>query len=485
MKETALELGKKIQDREVSVKEIAEQSLRRIQATEPRISAFNTIEEEVIERAVDIQKRIDSEGIHTLLAGVPMAIKDNICSKGMRTTCSSKMLEGFIPPYSARVVESVMEAGGLVLGKTNMDEFAMGSTTETSYFGVTRNPWNEDYVPGGSSGGSAAAVAAGMVPYALGSDTGGSIRQPSSFCGVVGLKPTYGLVSRYGLISYGSSLDQIGPITRNVSDCAAVLDMITVYDSKDSTCVKRSDSRFMNSLEEDIRGLRIAIPEEYLGAGLQAEVKDAVIKAANALENMGAEVDYIKLGMTDYVIPTYYVLASAEASSNLGRFDGVKYGYRAENIDGMHDMYKKSRTQGFGFEVKKRIMLGTFVLSSGYYEAYYLKALKAKALIKNAFSKVFQEYDVILGPTAPTTAPLLGESLKDPMQMYLSDIYTVAANLAGLPAISIPCGLDKKGLPIGIQFTGDCFQEKNILHVAYAYEKTRGQWELPFMKEDM
>ena len=365
------------------------------------------------------------------------------------------------------------KAGAIILGKTNMDEFAMGSTTETSAFGATKNPWNTEHVPGGSSGGSCAAVAAEECSYALGSDTGGSIRQPSSFCGVTGIKPTYGTVSRYGLIAYGSSLDQIGPVAKDVTDCATILEVIASHDSKDSTSVKREDYDFTSALVDDVKGLKIGIPRDYFGEGLDKEVRDAVLNAAKELEKKGAIVEEFDLSLVEYAIPAYYTIACAEASSNLERFDGVKYGYRAENYQGLHNMYKKTRSEGFGAEVKRRIMLGSFVLSSGYYDAYYLKALRTKALIKKAFDQAFEKYDIILGPAAPTTAPKLGESLADPIKMYLGDIYTISVNLAGLPGISLPCGIDSKGLPIGLQLIGNCFEEKKLIRAAYAFEQTR------------
>ena len=397
---TAVELGKKIKAHEVTVEEATRAALDAIRAKEKEINSFVTVDEEsAMIRAKEVQKMIDDGTLTGPLAGVPVAIKDNMCTKGMLTTCSSKILYNFIPTYTAEAVINLEKAGAVILGKTNMDEFAMGSTTETSAYGETKNPWNTAHVPGGSSGGSCAAVAAEECYYALGSDTGGSIRQPSSFCGVTGIKPTYGTVSRYGLIAYGSSLDQIGPIAKDVTDCATIL--------------------------------------------------------------------------VEYAIPAYYVIAAAEASSNLARFDGVKYGYRTKEYEGLHNMYKKSRSEGFGPEVKRRIMLGSFVLSSGYYDAYYLKALRTKALIKQAFDKAFAKYDVILGPAAPTTAPKLGESLSDPLKMYLGDVYTVSVNLAGLPGISVPCGVDSKGLPIGLQLIGDCFKEKNIIRAAYSFEQTR------------
>ena len=475
---TALELGKRIQSGDITAVQAAEASLARIKAVEPSIHAYVTVnEEKTMEQAGKVQAEIEAGRLSGPLAGVPVAIKDNMCTEGMRTTCSSRILENFIPAYTAQAVANLEQAGAVILGKTNMDEFAMGSTTETSAFGVTRNPWNPEHAPGGSSGGSCAAVAAGECFYALGSDTGGSIRQPSSFCGVTGIKPTYGTVSRYGLIAYGSSLDQIGPVAKDVSDCAAVLEVLASHDPKDSTSMERSDCDFTAALSEDVRGMRIGIPESYFGQGLDQEVKDAVLEAARVLGEKGAIVETFDLKLVEYAIPAYYVIASAEASSNLSRFDGVKYGYRAPEYEGLHSMYKKSRSQGFGPEVKRRIMLGSFVLSSGYYDAYYLKALRTKALIKKEFDRAFASYDVILAPAAPATAPRLGQSLGDPLKMYLGDIYTISVNLAGLPGISLPCGLDSKGLPIGLQLIGDCFMEKNIIRAAYAYEKAR-EWKL-------
>lgn len=471
---TAVSLGKKIKEKELSVREALEASFAQIDQTESQYHAYVTIDREGAYRQADaVQEKIDKGELTGPLAGVPVAIKDNMCTKGLLTTCSSKILENYIPTYTATAIENLINAGCVVIGKTNMDEFAMGSTTETSYFGVTKNPHNPEHVPGGSSGGSAAAVASNECYFALGSDTGGSIRQPSAFCGITGMKPTYGTVSRYGLIAYGSSLDQIGPMTKNVTDCAAVLDTIASYDKKDSTSIKRDDYDFSSALVSDVKGLRIGLPKDYFGEGLDGEVKAAIFKAAKTLEGMGAIVEEFDLGLVKYAIPAYYVIASAEASSNLERFDGVKYGYRTKEYDGLHNMYKKTRSEGFGPEVKRRIMLGSFVLSSGYYDAYYLKALKTKALIKKEFDKAFEKYDIILAPAAPTTAPLLGSSLRDPMKMYLSDIYTISANLAGIPGLSIPCGKDKNGLPIGLQLLGGCFQEKTLLRAGFAYEKAR------------
>ena len=478
---TAAELGKKIKEKEVSAAEAVRALLAQIRLLDGDINAYVTIDEEgALKRAREVQRLIDDGTLNGPLAGVPVAIKDNMCIKGMRTTCSSKILDTFHPSYTAEAVLNLEKAGAVILGKTNMDEFAMGSTTETSAYGETRNPWNKNHVPGGSSGGSCAAVAANECFYALGSDTGGSIRQPSSFCGVTGIKPTYGTVSRYGLIAYGSSLDQIGPIAKDVTDCAIILETIASYDRKDSTSVKREEYDFTSALVDDVKGMRIGIPKDYLGEGLDSEVKDAILKAAAVLEEKGAVVEQFDLNLTEYAIPAYYVIASAEASSNLSRFDGVKYGYRAPEFEGLHQMYKRSRSEGFGEEVKRRIMLGSFVLSSGYYDAYYLKALRTKALIKQAFDKAFETYDVILGPAAPTTAPGLGESLQDPLKMYLGDIYTISVNLAGLPGMSVPCGKDSNGLPIGLQLIGNCFQEKTIIRAAYSYEQSR-TYEAPEM----
>ena len=471
---TAVSLGKKIKEKEISVREALDAVFAQIDQTEDRYHAYVTLDKEGAYKQADaVQEKIDKGELTGALAGVPVAIKDNMCTKGLLTTCSSKILENYIPTYTASAVQNLIDAGCVIIGKTNMDEFAMGSTTETSYYGVTRNPHNPDHVPGGSSGGSAAAVALNECFFALGSDTGGSIRQPSAFCGITGMKPTYGTVSRYGLIAYGSSLDQIGPMTKNVTDCAAVLETIASYDKKDSTSMKREEYDFTSALVRDVKGLRIGLPKDYFGDGLDSEVKAAIFKAAETFKRMGAIVEEFDLGLVQYAIPAYYIIASAEASSNLERFDGVKYGYRTKEYGDLHSMYKKTRSEGFGSEVKRRIMLGSFVLSSGYYDAYYLKALKTKALIKQEFDKAFEKYDIILAPAAPTTAPLLGSSLQDPIKMYLSDIYTISANLAGIPGLSIPCGKDNKGLPIGMQLLGGCFQEKTLLRAGFAYEKAR------------
>lgn len=472
---TAVTLGKKIKAGEVSVAETAKACMDSIERYDSEYNCFVTVadREGVMKQAEEIQKKIDNGELTGPLAGVPVAIKDNMCLNGMLTTCSSKILSNFVPTYTSEAVEKLIEAGMVIVGKTNMDEFAMGSTTETSYYGETKNPWDKNKVPGGSSGGSAAAVAAEEVVCALGSDTGGSIRQPASFCGVTGIKPTYGRVSRYGLIAYGSSLDQIGPLAKDVTDCAALLEIISQYDKKDSTSVNRDDNDFTGALVDDVKGLKIGLPRDYFSEGLDPDIKDAVYAAAKKLEEKGAIVEEFDLGMVEYTIPTYYIIAAAEASSNLERFDGVKYGYRTDSYTDLHNMYKKSRSEGFGPEVKRRIMLGSFVLSSGYYDAYYVKALKAKALIKRTYDKAFEKYDIILGPVAPTTALKMGESLSDPIKMYLGDVYTVPVNLAGLPGISLPCGYDRDGMPIGLQMVSDAFNEKTIIRAAYAYEQTR------------
>lgn len=474
---TAAELGRKIKAGEATAEQAVRDALDAIEKRDGELNCFITVDGEgALKRAAEVQRGIEDGTLTGPLAGVPVAVKDNMCTRGLLTTCASKILYNYKPTYTAQAVEQLTQAGAIVIGKTNMDEFAMGSTTETSAYGETKNPWNLSHVPGGSSGGSCAAVAAEECSFALGSDTGGSIRQPSAFCGVTGLKPTYGTVSRYGLVAYGSSLDQIGPVAKDVTDCALILEAIAAYDTKDSTSVKREAYDFTAALADDISGMRIGIPRDYLGDGLDREVKEAVLAAAEKLAGKGAVVEEFDLSLTEYAIPAYYIVACAEASSNLARFDGVKYGYRAKEYEGLHNMYKKSRSEGFGPEVKRRIMLGSFVLSSGYYDAYYLKALRAKALIKQAFDRAFAKYDVILGPTAPTTAPKLGESLCDPIKMYLGDIYTVSVNLAGLPAVTLPCGRDDAGLPIGLQLIGDCFAEKKIIRAAYAYERT-GSYE--------
>ena len=471
---TACELAEKIKNHEVTVLEATKAVLDQIDSTEELYNCYVTVDKEgALKAAEEVQAAIDAGELTGPLAGVPVAIKDNMCTEGLLTTCSSKILGNFVPTFSSEAVLNLKKAGAVIIGKTNMDEFAMGSTTETSAYGVTRNPRNPEHVPGGSSGGSTSAVAAKECYYALGSDTGGSIRQPAGYCGVVGMKPTYSTVSRYGLIAYGSSLDQIGPLSKDVRDCATILEVISSYDPKDSTSVKRDDTDFTSALIDDVQGMRIGIPRDYFGEGLDEEVKEKVLKAAEVLKSKGAIVEEFDLGLVEYAIPAYYTIAAAEASSNLERFDGIKYGYRTEEFTDLHNMYKKTRSEGFGPEVKRRIMLGSFVLSSGYYDAYYLKALRVKALIKKAFDEAFAKYDVILGPVAPTTAPKLGESLSDPIKMYLGDIYTISINLAGLPGICLPCGETSNGLPVGLQLIGDCFNEKKLIQTAYTYEQSQ------------
>lgn len=483
---SARELSEKIRGGEISVKEAVDAYREQIGKMEPQVHAFLSVDDDILAgRIQEVEEGIRSGRYSGPLAGVPVAVKDNICTKGQKTTCASKILENFVPAFDAEAVKRLEDAGMIVLGKTNMDEFAMGSTTETSAFGVTKNPWNTEHVPGGSSGGSCAAVAAGEAVLALGSDTGGSIRQPAAYCGVTGLKPTYGRVSRYGLIAYASSLDQIGPVGRNVRDCAALFEVLAGHDPKDSTSSRAETESWESLTEGGLEGMKIGIPEEYLAEGTDAEVKAALKAAIELMRENGADVEIFSLGMVDFVIPAYYIIACAEASSNLERFDGVKYGYRNMESMELHEMYKKSRAEGFGEEVKRRILLGSFVLSAGYYDAYYLKALKAKALIKKEFDRAFAKYDCILAPASPTTAPKIGTSLCDPLQMYLSDIYTVAVNLAGLPAVSLPCGRDSQGLPVGMQIIGDCFQEKKILRTAAAYEALRGPFPMAFDKEGM
>ncbi len=459
---TALELSEKLRSGEVSQHEAIKAALMRIDAAQPENNAFITVTDAPSLPAADLSA--------SPLAGVPMAYKDNICTKGVKTSCASKILGSFKPPYDATVVERLSAAGAVSLGKLNMDEFAMGSTSETSFYGSIKNPWALDRVPGGSSGGAAAAVAAGEVWYAIASDTGGSIRQPAAYCGVTGMKPTYGTVSRYGLIAYASSLDQIGPLARSAADCAAVLDLIQGRDPRDGTSLDAPAGGLLASLTGDVRGLRVGLPSDCFGEGLNQEVRAAVLAAAGVLKARGARVEEFSLPIMEYVVPAYYIVAAAEASSNLSRFDGVKYGWRASDYEDLSDLYLKTRTEGFGSEVKRRILLGTFVLSAGYYDAYYKKALQVKALIKEAFDRAFETYDLLLTPVTPTTAPRLGESLSDPLQMYLSDIYTVPVNLAGLPGLSMPCGFDCQGLPIGAQLIGPALGDGIVLNAAHAFQ---------------
>ena len=469
---TALELGSLIQKREVSPVEAAQYALDKVTAEQPRNNAFLTIldEEQILSKAASVEAALDRGEDISPLSGVPMALKDNICTRGVKTSCASKILGDFSPPYDATLVERLRDAGGVLLGKLNMDEFAMGSTSETSWYGPTRNPWDLERVPGGSSGGAAAAVAAGECWYAIGSDTGGSIRQPASYCGVTGMKPTYGAVSRYGLIAYASSLDQMGPLARSAADCAAILDLVMGRDRRDGTSLDVPAGRLLASLTGDIRGMRIGLPADCFGEGLDGEVRAAVLAVAQVLQERGAVVEECALPIMEYVVPTYYIIACAEASSNLSRFDGVKYGWRAEGYEDLTDLYQKTRTEGFGAEVKRRILLGTFVLSAGYYDAYYKKALQVKAVIKEAYDVAFQRYDLLLTPVSPNTAPRMGESLQDPLKMYLSDIYTVSLNLAGLPGLSMPCGFDRQGLPIGAQLVGPALGEAKVLSAAHAFQ---------------
>lgn len=465
---TALELGRAIRSGEVSPEEAAKAALEAIAAKQPENNAYITVLEE---RALARAKALGAKLPDHPLAGVPAGVKDNICTLGIKTSCASKILGEFAPPYNATVMERFEAAGGVMLGKLNMDEFAMGSTTETSFYGAAKNPWDLGRVPGGSSGGAAAAVAAGECWYALGSDTGGSIRQPASYCGVTGMKPTYGTVSRYGLIAYASSLDQIGPLARSAEDCAAVLDLIQGRDERDGTSLDVPAGGLLANLKTGLTGMKIGIPVDCYGEGLDPEVRERVLAVAEVLKARGAEVEECTLPVMEYVVPTYYIIAAAEASSNLSRFDGVKYGWRAEGYEDLTDLYCKTRTEGFGREVQRRILLGTFVLSTGYYDAYYKKALQVKAVIKQAFDEAFSKYDLLLTPVAPTTAPKLGESLDNPLQMYLSDIYTVSVNLAGLPAISMPCGFDGKGMPVGAQLIGAPLMEQKVLNAAHAYQQ--------------
>lgn len=466
---SALELGQAIRKGELSIPEATRWALERAMVQNKTLNAFLTITgERALQRAETLQAGL--KNAQSPLYGVPMGIKDNICTKGVKTSCASKILGDFAPPYDAHAVQMLTAAGAVSLGKLNMDEFAMGSTTETSFYGPTRNPWNLSHVPGGSSGGAAAAVAARLGWYAIGSDTGGSIRQPAAFCGVTGVKPTYGTISRYGLIAYASSLDQIGPLARDAADCAAILDTLQGRDSRDATSLDGDYGHLLQNLTGDVRGLRVGLPVDCYGEGLDEEVRTAVLSTAQVLKNRGAELVELSFPVMEYVVPAYYIIAAAEASSNLSRFDGVKYGWRAEDYEGLSDLYRKTRTQGFGTEVKRRILLGTFVLSSGYYDAYYKKALQAKAVIKSAFDQAFERCDLLLTPVAPSTAPRLGESLRDPLKMYLSDIYTVSVNLAGLPGLSMPCGFDAGGLPIGAQLIGPHFGEGTLLNAAHAFQ---------------
>lgn len=467
---TIHELRELLKKREVSALEVTKSYLERIKEVEPKIEALITITEDfALQKAKEADEKI-RKGEDTALTGIPVIIKDNISTDGIKTTCSSKMLENYVPPYNATIVERLIQEGAVILGKSNLDEFAMGSSTENSAFKTTKNPWDLSRVPGGSSGGSAAALAADESAFSLGSDTGGSIRQPASLCGVVGMKPTYGLVSRYGLVAFASSLDQIGPFTKDVTDCAIVLNTIIGHDPKDSTSLKIDKPDYTSYLKEDIKGLRIGVAKEFFSKGIEEGVKETVQKSIKVLQDLGAEIIDISIPYVEYALPAYYIIASAEASSNLARYDGIRYGRTADEYEDLIDMYMVARSEGFGEEVKRRIMLGTYVLSSGYYDAYYKKALKVRTLIKNDFEKAFGKCDVIIGPTSPTVAFKIGERANDPLAMYLADIYTVSVNIAGLPGISIPCGLSE-GLPVGLQIIGRHFDEGKILNVAYAFEQ--------------
>ena len=469
---TVHELQEKLKSKEITVEEVTKAYVDRIKEKEGDVQAFvTTLEDEAVEQAKSIQKDIEDGKITGDFAGIPIGIKDNMCTKGVKTTCSSKMLENFVAPYDATVVEKLNDEHLIDLGKLNMDEFAMGASTEYSAFKKTRNPWNLNTVPGGSSGGSAAAVAAGMVPWALGSDTGGSIRQPASFCGVVGLKPTYGLVSRFGLVAFASSLDQIGPITKDVTDSAMLLNLIAGHDEKDTTSENVPKKDYTKALKNDVKGLKIGIPKQYYGEGINPEVKEKLEEAIETYKKLGAIVEEFSLDIADYALATYYIIACAEASSNLGRFDGIRYGYRTTNYTNLKDIYRNSRSEGFGPEVKRRIILGTYVLSSGYYDAYYKKAQQVRTLVKKEFDEAFKKYDVLLTPASPTVAFEIGTKSNNPLEMYLADICTVPVNIAGLPGISIPCGVNSKGMPIGIQLIGNRFEEEKILNAAYTFEQ--------------
>lgn len=469
---TVHELQEKLANKELTITEITKAYCDRINEKEKDIQAFITpLTSEAMAQAEEIEKKVNSGELTNELAGIPIGIKDNICTKGIKTTCASKMLENFVAPYDATVMEKINNAGMINLGKLNMDEFAMGSSTENSAFKKTRNPRNLNTVPGGSSGGSAAAVAANMVPWALGSDTGGSIREPASFCGVVGLKPTYGLISRYGLVAFASSLDQIGPITKDVKDSAILLNLLVGHDEKDTTSLDMPKQDYVASLKNDVKGLKIGVPKEFFGDGINSEVKESLKAAIEKYKELGAEVEEFSLDIAEYSLAAYYIIACAEASSNLGRFDGIRYGYRTKNYDKLEDIYINSRSEAFGDEVKRRIILGTYVLSSGYYDAYYKKAQQVRTLVKNEFDKAFEKYDVILTPTSPVVAYEFGSKTSNPLEMYLSDICTVSVNVAGLPGISIPCGVDSKGMPIGMQLIGNRFSEATLLNAAYTYEQ--------------
>ncbi|MGX0911756.1 Asp-tRNA(Asn)/Glu-tRNA(Gln) amidotransferase subunit GatA [Staphylococcus caprae] len=468
--ESVEKLTEMIKNKEIKPSDVVKDIYAAIEETDPTIKSFLALDKDnAIKKAEELDELQAKDQMEGKLFGIPMGIKDNIITKDVETTCASKMLEGFVPIYESTVMNKLYDENAVLIGKLNMDEFAMGGSTETSYFKKTLNPFDHTAVPGGSSGGSAAAVAAGLVPFSLGSDTGGSIRQPAAYCGVVGMKPTYGRVSRFGLVAFASSLDQIGPITRNVKDNALVLETISGVDANDSTSAPVEDVDFTSDIGKDIKGLKIAFPKEYVSEGISEEVKDAVKNAIETLRSLGAEVEQVSLPNTKYGIPSYYVIASSEASANLARFDGIRYGYHSKEAQSLEELYKMSRSEGFGDEVKRRIFLGTFALSSGYYDAFYKKSQKVRTLIKNDFDKVFEEYDVVVGPTTPTTAFNIGEEIDDPLTMYANDLLTTPVNLAGLPGISVPCG-QSNGRPISLQFIGKPFDEKTLYRVAYQYE---------------
>jgi len=480
---TVHELMDKLDKKEITSEEITRKYLNRISEKEKDIQAFVTITDE--NEAIEKARLQDENENRNKYQGIPIGIKDNMCTKGVKTTCSSRMLENFVSPYSATIVEKLEANGMISLGKLNMDEFAMGGSTEHSYFHKTYNPWNLNRVPGGSSGGSAAAVAANLVPWALGSDTGGSIRQPSSYCGVVGLKPTYGLVSRYGLVAFASSLDQIGPITKDVTDSALLLNVLAGHDEKDSTSVDRREDDYTKFLVNDVKGMKIGLPKEFLAEGVSEDVRNAVLEAAEKFKELGAEVEECSLDVGKQALATYYIIACAEASSNLGRFDGIRYGYRSEKYENLKDIYRNSRSEGFGEEVKRRIILGTYVLSSGYYDAYYKKAQRVRTVISEKYSKLFEKYDLILTPTAPTTAFEMNSKISDPLEMYMADICTVPVNIAGLPGMSIPYSVDSNGMPIGVQLVANRFEEGKIFRAAYTIEQSinfRKKYKPEFIK---
>lgn len=469
---TVHELVEKLENGEVTSEEITKSYFKRIKEKDPEVKAYvSTLEEAAIKKAKEVDEDRKNGKNVSKFAGIPIGIKDNMCITGTKTTCSSKMLENFVAPYNATVIEKLNEQDLVYLGKLNMDEFAMGGSTEHSAFFKTHNPWDLERVPGGSSGGSAAAVAAEIAPWTLGSDTGGSIRQPASLCGVVGLKPTYGLVSRYGLVAFASSLDQIGPITKDVTDSAMLLNLIAGHDDKDSTSMNIEKKDYTKALVNDVKGMKIGLPREYIGEGVNEEVRNAILEVAKKYEELGATVEECSLDVGKYATAVYYIIACAEASSNLGRFDGIRYGYRSEKYDDLKDIYKNSRSEGFGEEVKRRIILGTYVLSSGYYDAYYKKAQKVRTVIKEAYNELFKKYDLLLTPTSPTTAFKIGEKSNNPLEMYLADICTVPVNIGGLPGMSVPCSLDSKGMPIGFQLIAKPFDEETIFRAAYTYEQ--------------